>query len=79
VDDDLGRRLLDLLGEPACRELLAVLELPEPERAALIGQLYASARGQVLAEVLAEVESDPDDLVRPAADRSAPRGARARL
>jgi hypothetical protein len=33
VDDaDLGRRLLKLLGEPACGELLAVLEWPEPER-----------------------------------------------
>ncbi len=42
MDDDLGRRLLDLLGEPACRELLAVLELDEPERAVLIGGLYAS-------------------------------------
>jgi hypothetical protein len=41
-----------------------LLELDEPERAALIGGLYASARGQVLAEVLADVESDPDDIVR---------------
>jgi hypothetical protein len=41
-----------------------VLERPEPERAALIGQLYASDHGQVLAEVLADVETDPDDLVR---------------
>ena len=63
-DADLGPRLLKLLGEPACRELLAVLEWSEPERAALIGGLYASARGQALAEVLADVETDPDDLVR---------------
>ena len=53
---------LELLGEPACRQLLAVLELPEPERAALIGRLYA--RGEVLADVLADIETDPDDLVR---------------
>jgi len=39
-----------------------VLELPEPERAALIGRLYA--RGEVLADVLADIETDPDDLVR---------------
>jgi hypothetical protein len=45
-------------------ELLAVLELPETERAALIGQLYASQRGQVLAEILADIEGDPDDLTR---------------
>ena len=61
-DADLGPRLLELLGEPACRELLSVLERREPERAALIGRLYA--RGQALAEVLADVEADPDDLVR---------------
>jgi hypothetical protein len=57
---DLGSALLDLLGERGCVELLAVLELPEAERAALVGQLHGSERGQVLADV----ESDPDDLVR---------------
>ena len=44
VDDDLGRRLLELLGERGCVELLAVLELDEPERAALIGETPASTR-----------------------------------
>ena len=42
--DDLGRRLLELLGERGCVELLAVLKLPEPERAALIGETPASTR-----------------------------------
>ena len=55
-------RLLELLGERACIELLEVLERPESERPTLIGQLYASERGQVLAEVLTDVETDPDDL-----------------
>lgn len=64
MDDDLGRRLLELLGEPAAIELLAVLGLPEADRAAAIGALYRSERGQVLAELLADVETDPDDLVR---------------
>ena len=60
MDDDLGPRLLELLGgERGCVELLAVLELDEPERAVLIGGLYASVRGQALAEVLADVETDP--------------------
>ena len=45
-DDDLGAYLIDLLGAPACVELLAVLELPEEDRAALIGQLYATERGK---------------------------------
>ena len=39
-----------------------MLERPEPERAALIGRSYA--RGEVLAQVVADVRSDPDDLVR---------------
>ena len=56
------RRLLELLGERGCVELLAVLELDERERAALIGRLYASERGRVLAELLVNVEVD--DLVR---------------
>ena len=43
-DDDLGAYLIELLGAPACVELLAVLKLPEKERATLIGQLYASER-----------------------------------
>ena len=50
-----------------------MLERPEPERAALIGGLYA--RGRALAELPADVESVPDDLVRAAADRRAPQGA----
>jgi len=62
--DDLGPRLLDLLGESACRELLAVLERPEAECAALIGRLYARDDAQALAEMLLDIESDPDDLVR---------------
>lgn len=33
-------------------------------QSALIGQLYRSDRGQALAELLADGETDPDDLVR---------------
>ena len=40
--DDLGINLLNLLGTRGCVELLAVLELPESERAKLIGLLYES-------------------------------------
>jgi hypothetical protein len=61
---DLGRHLLGLLGERGSVELPAVLELRETERATLIGQLYESERGQRLAELLLDVETDPDDLVR---------------
>lgn len=60
------------MGEPACRELLDVLERSDEDRAALIGLLHAS--GQALAEIFADVETDPDDLTA-TADRRAPRGA----
>jgi HEAT repeat protein len=62
--NDLGHRLLELLGAPACVELLAVLELPEAERASAIGALYQTDHGQALAELLIDVEGDPDDVVR---------------
>jgi hypothetical protein len=65
VDDaDLGPRLIELLGEPACCELLDVLQRPEADRAALIGRLYQREDAQAIAEILLDVESDPDDLVR---------------
>ena len=41
-----------------------MLELPERDRATLIGRLHTSERGQVLAEVLADVETDSGNLVR---------------
>ena len=54
VGDDLGSCLLNLLGELGCVEPLAMLELPERERATLIRQPYASDRDQLLAELLAD-------------------------
>ena len=49
VDDDASApTLLNLLGVRGWVELLAMLELPERERATLIGQPYRSERGQAL-------------------------------
>jgi hypothetical protein len=65
VDDtDLGRRLLEVLGKPAARELLGVLGRSDEDRAALIRRLRASDQGRALAELLADIGADPDDLVR---------------
>jgi hypothetical protein len=52
------------LGEPAARELLEVVTRPEADRAALIGRLHLRDDAAWLAELLIEIESDPDDLTR---------------
>lgn len=42
-----------------------LLELPDAERATAIGSLYSgSERGQELAEMLLDIESDPNGLTR---------------
>jgi hypothetical protein len=51
------------LGEPAARELLDVLTRPDADRAALIGRLHLREDAAWLAEVLVEIEADPDDII----------------
>jgi hypothetical protein len=63
-DAELGRRLLEILGEPAARELLGVLWRSDEDRAALVHRLRASDRGRALADLLIDIGADPDDLVR---------------
>ena len=60
----LAPRIAYTLGKPAARELPDYLQRPEGERAALIGRLYARDEARWLAELLMEIEEDPDDLVR---------------
>jgi hypothetical protein len=62
--DYLGSRIMSALGEPAARELLDVLTRSDADRAALIGQLHARADAAWLADLLIEMESDPDDITR---------------
>ncbi len=52
------------LGARAARELLDVLRLPEVDRAALIGRLHQREDALWLAELLIEIESDPDEVMR---------------
>jgi hypothetical protein len=61
---DLGCRIVAALGEPAARELLDLLTRPDADRAALIGRLHLRDDAGWLADLLIEIESDPDDLVR---------------
>jgi hypothetical protein len=49
-------RVLDKLGPEPCSALLRMLEAPEEERAALIGRLHQRADGELLKELLIELE-----------------------
>jgi hypothetical protein len=62
--DDLGSRIVSALGEHAARELLNVLTRTDADRAALIGQLHTRDDASWLADLLIEIESDPDDITR---------------
>ena len=62
--DDLGARIVAALGEPAARELLDVLTRDDTDRAALIGRLHKRHDTTWLAELLMDIESDPDDITR---------------
>lgn len=59
-----ARNIADVLGDANARELLQVLELPDEERLDLIAHLYQRDDGQALAEILSELELDPDDPTR---------------
>jgi hypothetical protein len=61
---DAAHRIVDLVGKDNARTLLRILRLPDPDRIAFVARLYQRADGHALAEVLTDVESDPDDLVR---------------
>ena len=60
----LGEQILAILGPNGSRELLDVLTRPEADRATLIARLHQRADGEWLAELLMDIESDPDDSVR---------------
>jgi hypothetical protein len=64
ASDDLGARIVAAIGEPAARELLDVLTRPGADRAALISRLKLRDDAAWLAEMLIDIESDPDDITR---------------
>ena len=59
-----ARRVVDLLGEANARDLLGILELPEDDRTDLIAHMYLRDEGQGLANVLMDMEGDPNDLIK---------------
>ena len=64
MDPSLGDSIVAVLGRPASAELLEVLTRSEDERASVIGRLAARDDAAWLADLLAEIESDPDDITR---------------
>ena len=60
----LGRRVVEIFGPGAARQLLDVLTRIEEDRAALIGRLSLREDTTWLAEMLIEIETDPDDITR---------------
>jgi hypothetical protein len=64
ASDDIGNRIIATLGEPAARELLDVMMRSDADRAALIGRLQLRKGAAWLAELLIDIESDPDDITR---------------
>jgi hypothetical protein len=62
--DTLGTHIVNTLGEPAALELLDVLTRSEADRAALTVRLYRREDARWLAEVLIDIETDPDDITR---------------
>ena len=60
----LGRRVVEILGLGAARELFDVLTRSEEDRAALIGRLVQRDDAAWLAELLIETDPDPDGITR---------------
>jgi hypothetical protein len=64
VTTGIGERVVLVLGEPAARELLVVLERPDADRAALITRLHARDDAVWLAELLMDLEDDVGEIAR---------------
>lgn len=62
--EDVGRRVLAALDEPAARELLEVLVRSDEARAALIGRLHTRDDAQWLAELLIDLETEEGEIAR---------------
>jgi hypothetical protein len=71
----IGRRVVEILGPGAARELLEAITRSEEDCVALIGRLSQREDATWLAELLIEIETDPDESAA-AADRRAGAGAR---
>jgi hypothetical protein len=60
----LGEDIVTAIGPAASAELLEMLSRSEEERAAVIGGLALRDDASWLADLLVEIESDPDDITR---------------
>jgi len=57
-------RVIDLVGEKNARSLLKILTLADDDRVVFVARLHQRTDARALADVLTDIESDPDDLVR---------------
>lgn len=64
VSEDIGRRVVAALGEPAARKLLEILDRSDADRAALIGRLQLRDDARWLAELLIDLEDDVGEIAR---------------
>ena len=61
---DSGQRIVQLLGLPAAQAFLDVLTRSDEDRADVVRRLFAREDARWLAEVLMDIEEEPDDLTR---------------
>jgi hypothetical protein len=64
MSNSVGAGVVTALGEAGARELLAILERSDEERAALIGRLHARDDAQWLAELLIDLEDEVGEITR---------------
>jgi hypothetical protein len=62
--EQIGEQIVAALGEGASRELLDAITRSVEDRVSLIGRLSQRDDATWLAELLSEIESDPQDITR---------------
>jgi hypothetical protein len=62
--DELGLRIIGVLGEDGARELLDVCSRSDEDRSTLIRRLTLHSKGEWLAEILIDFEHEAGEIVR---------------
>jgi hypothetical protein len=59
-----AHQIVHLIGAANASLLVRILLLPDDDRLALVARLHQRTDAKALADVLTDIESDPDDLTR---------------